>query len=193
MTRPRRLAADAMGMLRHIEVHGPRTRAEVAKGCTGDTSKTLSNLAQLGYVVADHTTRPACYGLTSKARKALGDTQGQPPAAPLPAPTARLAAQPPAAAQPTARAVTPVPAPKPRKLPSPRTMAAVQHLVTRPWAQGSGGTEVRAGDYTGHEIRRPSLRPGSMAAFSLPSRMGDQLHYRDGLVTDMAGNPVPHR
>lgn len=36
----------------------------------------------------------------------------------------------------------------------------------------------------------PSHRAGAMVAFALPSRMGNHLHYRDGRVTDMAGNPV---
>ncbi|MGE3346086.1 MAG: hypothetical protein AB7I35_01485 [Ramlibacter sp.] len=199
MTRPCRLAADAMGMLRHIEVHGPRTRAEVAKGCTGnDTSKTLANLSQLGYVAADHTTRPATYGLTSKARRVLGEAQAQGqapgPAIAQTAPTpARAAPQPmpkPAPRQAKAPAAAAAP-PRARKQPTPRTMAAVQHLVLRPWAMGGQAAgEPKAHAYTGQETRRPSLRPGSMAAFSLPSRMGDRLHYRDGLVTDMAGNPV---
>jgi hypothetical protein len=35
-----------------------------------------------------------------------------------------------------------------------------------------------------------SLRPGAMVAFTLPSRIGDRLHYRDGRVTDMTGAPL---
>lgn len=38
--------------------------------------------------------------------------------------------------------------------------------------------------------RTPPMRLGADQALSLPSRIGDQLHYRSGLITDMAGNVV---
>lgn len=43
--------------------------------------------------------------------------------------------------------------------------------------------------YTGAELRA-NTRHGAMDAQRLPSRMGDRLHWRDGRVTDMQGNPL---
>lgn len=37
---------------------------------------------------------------------------------------------------------------------------------------------------------RLPMRPGAGDALRLPSRRGDRLHYRDGRVTDLAGNPI---
>jgi deferrochelatase/peroxidase EfeB len=36
----------------------------------------------------------------------------------------------------------------------------------------------------------PPMRLGADACLALPSRVGDRLHYRDGRVTDMQGNPI---
>jgi hypothetical protein len=36
--------------------------------------------------------------------------------------------------------------------------------------------------------RPPPVRAGAEDALGLPSRIGDKLHYRSGLITDMAGN-----
>ena len=44
-------------------------------------------------------------------------------------------------------------------------------------------SRIRMSAYTRPELRTHT-RPGSMAAFDLPSRMGDRLHYRDGRVVD---------
>ena len=38
------------------------------------------------------------------------------------------------------------------------------------------------GQYDGAELRPYTGRPGAMHAFSLPSRMGNQLRYRDGRI-----------
>lgn len=45
------------------------------------------------------------------------------------------------------------------------------------------------GLYDGAELRAYDSRPGAMDAFSLPSRMGSRLHYRDGRV-ESANAPV---
>lgn len=42
------------------------------------------------------------------------------------------------------------------------------------------------GQYNGAELRA-AVRPGADDFLSLPSRMGNRLHYRDGRVTDMRG------
>lgn len=36
----------------------------------------------------------------------------------------------------------------------------------------------------------PADRPGQDNNLGYPSRHGDRLHYRSGLITDMAGNPI---
>lgn len=38
------------------------------------------------------------------------------------------------------------------------------------------------------DLTPPPPRPGSEQSLHLPSRTGDMLRYRDGRVTDMAGN-----
>ena len=45
------------------------------------------------------------------------------------------------------------------------------------------------GTYAGAELTSYA-RPGAADAMALPSRMNDRLHYRDGRVTDMQGNPI---
>jgi len=40
------------------------------------------------------------------------------------------------------------------------------------------------------DLAPPPPRPGSLTALDCPSRIGDQLHYRNGRITDLAGNPV---
>lgn len=43
--------------------------------------------------------------------------------------------------------------------------------------------------YDGAELRA-HVRPGSQVAFSLPSRVGNRLHFPDGRVTDLQGNYI---
>lgn len=45
----------------------------------------------------------------------------------------------------------------------------------------------QAASYHGTETTEPSIRPGSMDAFALPSRVGSRLHWPDGRVT-----PINH-
>jgi len=45
------------------------------------------------------------------------------------------------------------------------------------------GAEQKKGDYDGAELRRaPGVLPGRFRAFSLPSRMGNNLYYPDGRI-----------
>lgn len=49
------------------------------------------------------------------------------------------------------------------------------------------------GLYNGAEVCMPALRAGADDALQVPSRVGDRLHFRDGRVTDLHGQPVqPH-
>ncbi len=166
--------AETFALLRHVEVNGPRTRPELAKGLQrpeADITKTVNNLVALGYFAKDDTTRPISYALTKKARSKLSQ-----PFTPQPKPT-----RPRANPEPFAY-LEPTPAPALR-----RKAARLQYhsAYAPPRHQRYGAMATyRACEY------QPSNRPGAMDAFALPSRMGDTLHYRDGRVTDMAGNPV---
>jgi len=46
------------------------------------------------------------------------------------------------------------------------------------------------GHYKGEEVCMPALREGADDALAVPSRVNDRLHYRDGRVTDLQGQPV---
>jgi hypothetical protein len=65
------------------------------------------------------------------------------------------------------------------------TRAAPSYAGARARCAATLTAPYRATEYS------PSPRPGANAAFTLPSRYGDELHYRDGRVTDMDGNPLP--
>ncbi len=49
-------------------------------------------------------------------------------------------------------------------------------------ARAAGAPSVMAGVYTGSELQPSTGRPGAMAAFALPSRVGQRRFYRDGFV-----------
>jgi hypothetical protein len=68
-----RMHTQTFELLRHVAVHGGRTRAEVIKAFPGaaKVETALTNLAYLGYVAADHTTTPVQYTVTGKGRKKL--------------------------------------------------------------------------------------------------------------------------
>ena len=40
------------------------------------------------------------------------------------------------------------------------------------------------------DLAPPADRPHAHDAQRYPSRLGNRLHYRDGMVTDLAGNPI---
>lgn len=44
--------------------------------------------------------------------------------------------------------------------------------------------------YAGPELRPTSVRPACDAGLDMPSRVGSTLRYRDGRITDLAGNPI---
>lgn len=46
------------------------------------------------------------------------------------------------------------------------------------------------GAYAGLELKPYAGRPRAMDAQRHPTRIGNRLHYRDGMVTDLAGNPI---
>ncbi len=82
-------------------------------------------------------------------------------------------------------------APKPRKARMlPGNARAVLPLADKPLGVIAPATGGRARPSSDADNRTPPMRPGADQALSLPSRIGDQLHYRSGLITDMAGNIV---
>lgn len=166
--------AETFALLRHIEVHGPRTRPEVAGGLSRpvlDVTKTINNLVMMGYLARDESTTPICYSLTKKARKKLSE-----PFTPAPKST------------------------KPRKkreTPDTPAVDAVNRALRHRIREQAQITHERRGARALKESRTyqsteygESSRPGAMQAFALPSRFGDRLHYRDGRATDMQGNPL---
>jgi len=64
---------ETLDVLRHVAVNGPRTRDEVKKAFPNraNAAVALSNLAHLGYLVADDSTKPITYALSGKGRKKL--------------------------------------------------------------------------------------------------------------------------
>lgn len=82
-------------------------------------------------------------------------------------------------------------APKPRKARIlTRTARAVLPLGDKPLGEIAPAGGGRARPSSDADNRPPPMRPGSEQCLSPPSRIGDQLHYRSGLITDMAGNVV---
>lgn len=170
MTRAVGMHAETFDILRHIEVHGPRTRDEIVKGlkqATADVGKRLANLAAMGYVARDETTHPISFSLSNKARTKLGS----PNMAPL------KSAADSAPAMRKKRSAVDWSEAKAQVL---RRIQAADHRRV----QQSMATPYRATEY------QPSGRRGAMDFTLLPSRVGDQLRYRDGRVTDMADNPI---
>jgi len=166
------MQAESFALLRHVEVHGPRSRAELAAGLARpvkDVSVRLNNLVSLGYLAKDETTMPINFALTNKARAKLASPDV--PKAPSAKPR------------------------KPRERPDPHAHLQLRRKEAARPAARSAYAPPRHQRYVAIALYRaseyqPSTRPGAMDAFALPSRMGDSLHYRDGRVTDMAGNPV---
>lgn len=67
---------------------------------------------------------------------------------------------------------------------------AVLPLGDKPLGVIAPSTGGRARPSSAADNRLPPMRPGSEQALSLPSRIGDYLHYRNGLITDMAGQVI---
>lgn len=51
-------------------------------------------------------------------------------------------------------------------------------------------TDAHAKSWMQTHIQSDPLLPGAEDALRYPSRTGNRLHYRDGRVTDMAGQPI---
>lgn len=157
---------ETLDVLRHIAVHGSRTRAEVVKAFeqVPTAGKAVDNLAFLGYLAPDGMTTPKTYILTKKARDKL--------AQPVQVATTRRRTRSGAGLP-----IEPPPVIRRRAAPDGPAAAPRQRVIS-------------AAHYQAQEFS-PSLRPGAMHAYSLPSRMGNRLHWRDGHVTDLDGNPIP--
>ncbi|MFN7725181.1 MAG: hypothetical protein ACK5QH_08940 [Rubrivivax sp.] len=78
----------------------------------------------------------------------------------------------------------------------------IQPTLLKPWevvhphtGQGHAwqrvtGCNRHAGLASAADLRPPVQRPGSEDFLACPSRVGETLRYRDGRVTDLAGNPL---
>ena len=79
-----------------------------------------------------------------------------------------------------------------------RSSEATHALIQqrRRFKKVSVATERRIGNattqatYNGAEVCMPALRAGADDALQVPSRVGDRLHFRDGRVTDLHGQPI---
>jgi predicted transcriptional regulator len=163
-------------VLRHVKVHGSRTRAEVIKAFPNvqgaGAGKIVDNLAMLGYLTQDGMSTPATYIVTKKGRDKI--------AAPFKPAKPRSASQ---------RAKDHVE--QLQRISSAlagRAPATASQLATAT-RQRAAAWQPKPWDYQPTEYA-PSARRGAMAAFSLPTRIGNSLHYRDGRVTDLDGNPI---
>lgn len=176
-------------LLKYIGVCGGATKAEAEKAFPEikDISKPLANMMWAAYLFPDDTTKPAVWRLTLKGKARVKEGFTPPKwvrpkreaAAPAPAPTA-------------------APAPAPRAQLEPITpRGAPVAMVNRGTSYGSRANELRmSAPYRSMPEALPgyvpaNTRPGANDFASRPSRRGDQLHYRDGRVTDLAGNPLP--
>jgi hypothetical protein len=177
-----RMHAETFAVLRHIEVHGPRTKDELVKGLQQsgkELVRRLANLMMLGYLALDDTTRPANFALTGKARLKLADRD----AVYMPAPTRNPKPIPKKARE------SDEPAMSKAQISRLQLRATPAPLTVTRRARTVFGGELSA-PYHACEYR-PSPRPGANDAFALPSRFGDTLRWRDGRITDLDGNALP--
>ncbi len=178
-----------MDVLRHIQIHGSRGRKEICKSLPEPhVGKTLDNLCTLGYLSRDPSTEPASYVLTNKGRIRLATPYLK-----------QAVIQPPKPRAPRVKKDAPAPVP----MNIVQTTGCTDFLRDeagnrRFWPvwvkRGADDSAYRPNDNTYKPTEyAPCTRPGSMVAFSLPSRIGGRLFYRDGQVTDLAGNPQPQK
>lgn len=52
------------------------------------------------------------------------------------------------------------------------------------------GTRPMVGTYNGAELAVPPARPTATSTREIPTRMGARLHYKDGRITDLNGQPI---
>lgn len=149
--------------LENLAVAGPSTVEELnaLDPLAPDHKQTIKAAQQSKYVVAaptHHRTDPARYSLTAKARAMLAP-MGE-----------------------TAKAVKPVPTPPP-------TATRAKRYAKANTAGGNITPSVTYGSMTTKRMTHPcadmlapATRSGAEQALQVPSRVNDQLHYRDGRV-----------
>ena len=156
-----RMSEGAYTLLRCIEVHGPQPAADLCKMHSATPRATvnamLNNLRYLGYLAHDTVTKEPRHILTSKGRAKLAHPHQPPPTRPDLTKRRR----------PVARA-TPLPS-------------------SLPWRATPTGAHPHADAHYVPSEYAPSVRPGAMTAFALPSRVGERLYWPDGRITDMHG------
>lgn len=175
------ISQQSLDVLRHVQIHGSRSRKEISESVIEpNVSKTVANLVMLGHLARDASTEPATYALTPKGRVRLAT------------PYLRTTViQPPKPRAPRAKKEAPV------TVNFVQTTGHASYLRDetgdrRYWPIHIAPSRFESTTYQPTEYA-PCTRPGSMVAFSLPSRIGGRLFYRDGQVTDLAGNPQPQK
>ena len=164
------MSDGAFQLLRHIEVHGPQTEAEVCKAFHTTQRATvkvmLRNLRTLKHLAQDATTKEPTLQLTGRGRAKLAD------------PFAKLARRRELSESTTTRRNT-----KAVTLALLRERARGLPLAPAPWRQAPDA------DYWQRLDFMPCRHEGK-DHLQHPSRIGNRRYYRDGRVTDLAGNPI---
>jgi hypothetical protein len=174
------LADKSVRMLQNLRVNGASSLDELAKldpELAHDVKNIINGLNTQKYVVSDKGVRlpkePARYNLTEKGRKAL-----------LPKPPKEAA---------------PKVAPKPICTLGNFPQKDAAHGAAKPTKPSKAGpvrinnTASTKAYNPGKDMLAPAARAGADAALSIPSRYGDRLHYRNGVHTDLRGNPIGGR
>lgn len=74
---------------------------------------------------------------------------------------------------------------------APLAPSQVIHPHVGDWKRLMGSQSARAASAA--DLEPPPPRPRSLDHSQCPSRMGNELHYPDGRVTDLDGNPINHQ
>jgi hypothetical protein len=175
------LAAKSVRTLQNLRVNGASSLDELAKldpELAHDVKNIINGLATQKYVVSDKGVRlpkePARYNLTEKGRKAL-----------LPKPIKEAAPK-----------VAPKPIctlgnfPQKAGAHNAAQSAAKPTKPTRAGPVRISNTASTKAYNPGKDMLAPAARAGADAALAIPSRYGDRLHYRNGVNTDLSGQPI---
>ena len=167
------MSDGAFTLLRHIEVHGPQTEAEVCKAFHTTQRATvkvmLRNLQTLKHLAQDATTKEPTLQLTGRGRAKLAD------------PFDKLAKRRELSESTTAHRNT-----KAVTLAKLRERARGLPLASAPW-RPAPGDEL---DPYWAKLDFMPCRPDGKDHLQYPSRIGNRRYFRDGRITDLAGNAL---
>lgn len=197
-----KIAPETLAALRFLRTNGASIMAELRASIPGLTAKTMANLLQLGYALRHE---GGGYTITPKGRERSRKAEAPPPAKPVHTPTRLVSSQE------TDEAILDTLARSNVRLSLSdlARRACIRESMIRPALTMlvQAGTVVAShnrvpmyslprverafgrrpygeGLYDGAELRRtPGVPPERFAAFDLPSRVNNRLHWPDGRVT----------